>query len=140
MCLYINKKDRQQPIKVAETDITCYKILEECKLEGYPYKSPFVEHPIRGEIIIGLYYYVALGEKSIKCQFGRHPFISEGYIHTYKSKIDAEYMLGICQNRFESDCHLFECKIPSGTEYYEGLDDNFLATYASDKIVFVSEI
>ena len=139
MCLYINKND-QQPIKVAETDITCYKILEECKLEGCPYMSPYVENPIPASIMIGLYPYVALGEKSIKCIFGSHPFISEGYIHTYKSKIVAEEMLDICQNRFENDCHLFECKIPAGTQYYEGLDDNFLATYASDKIVFVSEI
>lgn len=28
MCLYIKKND-QHPIKVAETDIVCYKILEE---------------------------------------------------------------------------------------------------------------
>ena len=139
MCLYINKKDKQ-PIKVAETDIVCYKLLEECKLEGHSYMSPFVEQPIMAEIIFGLYPYVALGEKSIKSQFGNYPFITEGYIHTYKFKIVAEEVLDYFQNRFENDLHLFECKIPAGTEYYEGLDDNFLATYASDKIIFVSEI
>lgn len=137
MCLYI--KD-QQSVKVAETDIVCYKLLEKCKLEGYPYQSPFMEQPITAEIVFGLYPYVGLGDRAIQVDRCGYMFISGGYIHTYKYKLVAEEMLDYFQNKFENDCHLFECKIPAGTEYYEGLDNNFLATYASDKIVFVSEI
>lgn len=134
MCLRI-----ESIAKFAEYDIPCYKVLEECKLEWYPYMSPFVEQPINASIMIGLYPYVGLGNRSIK-HINGFTSVSEGYIHTYKSKTVAEEMCQYFTKHFENDCHLFECKIPAGTEYYEGLDDNFLASYASDKIVFVSEI
>lgn len=135
MCLYINSA-----AKVAEEDIICYKMLEECKLEGYPYKSPFIGHPIRAEIMLGLYPYIGLGEKSIKSKFGEHPFISEGYIHAYKTLFDAEDMCNYCTKYFENHVRLFECKIPAGTEYYDGVDRNSISGYASERIVFVKEL
>lgn len=49
MCLRINSAP-----KVVEEDIICYKMLEECRLEGYPYMSPFLENPITSEIVYGL--------------------------------------------------------------------------------------
>lgn len=136
MCLFINNSSQ----KVAGEDIICYKILQECRLEGHPYMSPFIEQPIISEIIFGLYPYVGLGDRTIKEDSFGHLIITEGYIHTYKYKIVAEEMCNYYANLFNNDCHLFECKIPAGSKYYEGLDDNFLATYASDKIIFVSEI
>lgn len=131
MCLVINSA-----AKVAEEDIICYKVLEECKLEGYPYMSPFQENLITSEIVCGLWPYVGLGDRTIKQDNCGQPIVSEGYIHTYKFKTVAEDMCQYLTKHFENDCHLFECKIPAGTEYYEGFDTNFLSSYASERIVF----
>lgn len=135
MCLNINSS-----AKVAEEDIICYKMLEECKLEEYPYMSPFQENPIKPEIVCGLWQYVGLGDKTIKQDNCGQLNVSEGYIHTYKFKAVAEEICNYYTNRFDNDCHLFECKIPAGTEYYEGLDTNFLSSYASERIVFVKKL
>lgn len=134
MCLRINSVP-----KVAEEDIICYKMLEECKLEGYTYHSPFQELPIKDEIVLGLWPYVGLGDRSIKDVNG-HPSVSEGYIHTYKTLLNAEEMCNYYTKLFENDIHLFECKIPAGTEYYDGLDSNLLPGYASERIVFVKKL
>ena len=134
MCLRINGAP-----KVAEEDIICYKMLEECKLEGYKYKSPFQEQPIDNQIVYGFWQYVGLGDRSIK-DINGYPSISEGYIHTYKALLVAEEMCIYYTKLFENDVHLFECKIPAGTEYYEGVDSNFLSGYASERIVFVKKL
>ncbi len=135
MCLRI----KNSVPKVAEKDIICYKMLEECRLEGYPYMSPFQGNPIKSEIVYGLWPYVGIGDRSIK-DINGYPSISEGYIHTYQGKIVAEEMVEYFQNRFENDVHLFECRIPAGTEYYDGLDSNLLLGYASERIVFVKKL
>lgn len=134
MCLRINSAP-----KVAEEDIICYKMLEECRLEGYPYMSPFLENPITSEIVYGLWPYVGLGDRSIK-DVNCYPSVSEGYIHTYKTLLTAEEMCNYYTKLFENDCHLFECKIPAGTEYYDGVDSNSLQGYASERIVFVKKL
>jgi len=126
--------------KVAEEDISCYKILEECKLEGYPYKSPFQENPIKSEIVYGFSPYVGEGDRTIKIDSYGYRIISEGYIHTYQSKIVAKEIVNYYQSLFGKYFHLFECKIPTGTEYYDGFDSNLLSGYASERIVFVKKL
>ena len=138
MCLRIKSAP-----KVAEEDIFCYKMLEqrdEDMWRGYTYRSPFQEIPIKNEIVRGLCPYVGEGDRTIQLDSCGCPIISEGYIHTYKYKIVAEEMVEYFQNRFENDCHLFECKIPAGTEYYDVVDSNSLQGYASEKIVFVRKL
>ena len=136
MCLRINSGVP----KVSKKDIICYKMLEECKLRGYPYMSPIQENPIKHEIVYGLCPYVGEGDRVIQIDHCGHLIISEGYIHTYKCKIVAEKIVNYYQNRFENNFHLFECKIPAGTEYYEGVDSNSLSGYASERIVFVKKL
>ena len=138
MCLRI----KNSVPKVAENDIICYKMLEECQQErwrGYTYHSPFQEIPIKDEIVHGLFPYVGEGDRSIKDVNG-HPSVSEGYIHTYKTLLNAEEMCNYYTKLFENDVHVFECKIPAGTEYYDGLDSNLLPGYASERIVFVKKL
>jgi len=135
MCLRI----KNSVPKVAEEDIICYKMLEECELEGYTYQSPVKEYPINDEIVCGLWPYVGLGDRSIK-DINGFPSISEGYIHTYETLLIAEGMYNYCTNLFEKNFHVFECKIPSGTEYYDGVDGYSLSGYASERIVFVKKM
>lgn len=134
MCLRINSVP-----KIAGEDIICYKMLEECKLKEYTYKSPFQELPIDNQIVYGFWPYVGLGDRSIK-DINGYPSVSEGYIHTYKILLVAEEMCNYYTKLFENDIHLFECKIPAGTEYYDGVDSNSLSGYASERIVFVKKL
>jgi len=135
MCLIINSA-----AKVAEEDIICYKMLEECKLAGHPYMSPFRGNPIKHEIVYGLCPYVGEGDGTIQVDNCGHLIITEGYIHTYKTLLDAEELCNYCTKYYENDCHLFECKIPAGTEYYDGVDSNSISGYASERIVFIKEL
>ena len=138
MCLRI----KNSVPKVAEKDIICYKMLEERdhdRWKGYTYRSPFQELPIKDEIVLGLWQYVGLGDRPIK-DINGYPSISEGYIHTYKTLLNAEEMCNYYTKLFENDVHVFECKIPAGTEYYDGLDSNLLPGYASERIVFVKKL
>ncbi len=41
---------------------------------------------------------------------------------------------------FKNDAYVFECKIPSGTEYYDGVDTSSVSGYASERIVFVKKL
>jgi len=135
MCLIINSA-----AKVAEEDIICYKMLEECKLAGHPYMSPFQENPIKHEIVYELFPYIGEGDGTIQVDNCGHLIVSEGYIHTYKFKEVAEEIAKYYQRGVEGDYHLFECKIPAGTEYYDGFDHNFISGYASERIVFIKEL
>lgn len=135
MCLY--SKDLIP--KIAEEDITCYKILEECPLEDCPYKTPYMEELIKREIIYGIYNFVGLGDRKAKTN-GEYVYIGKGYIHTYKFSVNADSMREGLSFVFDNICHIFECIIPKGTKYYEGRDSLNFMSYASEQIKFIKKV
>jgi len=67
--------------------------------------------------------------------------IGKGFIHTYKylgSAFDFKKNLEIMHPDYV--CGIFECEIPKGTKYYEGQDDYFEMSFASEKIMFKKQI
>lgn len=137
MCL---KTKNENPC-VADTDITCYKVLVETKADGYPYMTPFMEEFVTDEIINGKLDFIGLGTKTVlRKTESDYGVVTKGFIHTYQRIINGIEMRQSMTHIFEHDCHLFECKIPAGTEYYEGIDDNGIYSFASDKIIFVKKI
>ena len=128
---------------VSEKEIKCYKVL--LWDEGIyvtPYQKTYVHKLVRegnipffadGEINIGMDYC----EETLSDSY----LIGKGFIHTYKyfgSASDFKKHLEIMHPN--SVYAIFECEIPIGTKYYEGEDDFFEASFASEKIIFKKQL
>ena len=128
---------------VSEKEIKCYKVL--LWDEGIyvtPYQKTFVPKRVMegylpffadGEINIGLDYC----EETLSGSY----LIGKGFIHTYKylgSALDFKKHLEIMHSGYV--CGIFECEIPIGTKYYEGQDDFFETSFASEKIMFKKQL
>ena len=128
---------------VSEKEIKCYKVL--LWDEGIyvtPYQKTYVPKLVRegnipffadGEINIGMDYC----EETLSDSY----LIGKGFIHTYKyfgSASDFKKHLEIMHPN--SVYAIFECEIPIGTKYYEGEDDFFEASFASEKIIFKKQL
>jgi hypothetical protein len=137
MCLDItNSRERL----IAETDITCYKVLQVTKkFLGFikKYKTPFYH----AKIEIGKTYYSDF-EYNIYSMKSLMTYVIEKGLHTFtthKGAISqiAELKLNkITHRRF---C-VVECTIPKGTEYYIGEFGNGLTyslpSYASSELKY----
>lgn len=128
---------------VSEKEIKCYKVL--LWDEGIyvtPYQKTYVPKLVRegnipffadGEINIGLDYC----EETLSDSY----LIGKGFIHTYKylgSAFDFKKHLEIMHSGHVFG--IFECEIPIGTKYYEGQDDFFESSFASEKIIFKKQL
>lgn len=109
---------------VAEKDITCYKALRKnwC---GYitPIRGKHVSKAvIKGKRLMKPSIWSRLFGKTEKVEeiYGTLTLVETGYIHVYVNK----YIAKMCF----SDCDVFECVIPMGTEYYIDKDRNTLAS------------
>lgn len=147
MCLAASHKD----VKIAEKNITCYKILELSSgfYTGRIYTTPYMGALVPTHIIKGKKeLYASRGtcwkDKGVQQISGRTKYmyrIDGGYIHTYAK-------LSAANNRKESllklyskhKYYIFKCVIPKGAEYYEGLEPNGYKSYASECIKFVDRI
>lgn len=135
MCCF----SRTKRFKVAERDITCYKMLS--IPEGYfvgineALKTPYTDTPVSKDIWSGKSLFLASGKFQAKIEtLNYKPFytITSGVIHTFMYSFEAKKYLG-------EDSVLFECVIPKGTRYIEG-DDGHNRCYVSEKIKFVKKI
>ena len=128
---------------VSEKEIKCYKVLLwEEGIYVTPYQKTYVPKLVRegnipffadGEINIGMDYC----EETLSDSY----LIGKGFIHTYKyfgSANDFKKHLEIMHPN--SVYAIFECEIPIGTKYYEGEDDFFEASFASEKIMFKKQL
>ena len=138
MCLRTKTKE---PL-YAEEDMVCYKVVKESKAEGCPYMTPYEESLIHENVVKGMWMFVAHGRKKIEetNSLNTSYDIGEGYIHTYKTLPHGKYMTEHLESLIEGGFHLFECVIPSGSEYYVGVDSNGFPSYASEKIKFTKII
>jgi hypothetical protein len=133
MCLY----SKEYRASCAKEPIKCYKVLR-CYDgdDGVYYFSPFYgDRAIDSLTIKGQLPYRALGtvtvkENEIGLNCGKFK-VTKGFIHTYKDFYAAELIAWP-----ERSYSIFECEIPVGTEYYEGVDDSQKSTYASECIIF----
>lgn len=134
MCCF----SRTKRFKVAEIDITCYKILSipENYFVGIneDLKTPYTDTSVSKDIWSGKSPFLASGKfQTEKTYIGKSLYlITSGVIHTFKYSFEAKKCLG-------EESVLFECIIPKGTRYIEG-DDGYNSCYVSEKIKFVKKI
>ena len=129
MCLEIKENSK---VKIAEKDITCYKIClcktERCKwsLKNFFgnktakfYKTPFC------------YADVEIGKKYQSYLLASSSFsINEG-LHSFVENPNGKSELYLCNYDV-----IIKCVIPKGASYYEGIQFN-LPGYASSEILYV---
>lgn len=147
MCLYSKKK---LP-KVSKQDVVCYKVLKKVYVEDYnlsEIRTPYENFPIGNNTINGKIEFCATGKKTVSDLstelYGYKYEVSRGYIHTCKTKKDAQSIVE--QLRWfilDSNILVYKCVIPAGTRYFEGATNPEKANtrgYASEQIRFVKEI
>lgn len=133
MCLY----SEENKLKVADQDIVCYKLVD--KMVGVEYyTSPIRDFYIPQGVINGKLPYIA--EQSSKdnkhdytCSVGNLFQFGPGLIHTFKHQ--PKKIIGYDESSPWKE-ELFECIIPKGTKYVEGVDTSMCEGYASEKIFF----
>ena len=130
MCLI--SKDSE--LKVATEDIVCWKVLY---YGLHPdYETPFQHQKVPESVVCGEEPFVADENDSVVVGLradGEFEY-NAGVIHTYVLKYQANYWTYLSRN------NVFECRIPKGTLYVEGVDTNGDRCFASKKIVFVQKV
>jgi len=132
MCLY----SKENKLKAADQDIVCYKLVD--KMEGVGYKSPVMGFHIPQGVINGKLPYIAEqsskdNENDYTCSIGNLFQFGPGLIHTFKHQPKEIRYYG---EGSQVNAKLFECIIPKGTKYVEGVDTSMYESYASEKIFF----
>lgn len=135
MCLNINLPSTCKPLpKVSDKDIVCFKMLllknGDYYLTGTHFLTPWRWLEVPSECVEGKKDFTPLdAETDIYYSDLQNTWkVAGGAIHTYVDKYDTErHSRGV----------LFECVIPAGTPYYEGIDSHGHRGYASRKIRFV---
>ena len=128
---------------ISEREIKCYKVL--LWDEGI-YVTPYQKTFVPKCVIDGYLPFFADGEINIWLDYCEETLsdsylIGKGFIHTYKylgSARDFKRHLEIMHPN--SVWAIFECEIPVGTKYYEGQDDFFESSFASEKIIFKKQL
>lgn len=123
MCLYT----KDSKLKTTDRDIPCFKVIVRTRDGLYrPYFRQ--EYAIHEDIVKGARPYEARGEAMGLKVFNALYSWGEGLVHTFKYYADL----------YQAMRHalVFECTIPSGTEYLEGVDNNGTPCYAARRIVF----
>lgn len=136
MCLYIDNKIHGpfRRIKKAKEDIVCYKVLrvynknlftpytaDEVPSQIYKGELPMVSEPLKGRRFFRRIFH--------------SEFIGEGYIHTFRVKQCALNTVRYFERR-GIETRIFECVIPKGTYYYQGIERD----YASEQIIYKEEL
>lgn len=151
MYLYI----KDEKVKVAEKDIICYKVLKNKKVSfsfsptGTILCTPVNSKVISESILNGDYDLCAEGvQKIYKAEDSDEYLIDEGYIHTCADKESLKELylryVSYSEHYCAKDFLVYECIIPKGTRYYEGVYShetyNSRAAYASEKIRFINNM
>lgn len=129
---------------VSKKEIKCYKVL--LLWSNGEYMTPYQKTFLPMAVIEGNIPFFADGEKSIRkngCEWNLSDsyLIGSGFIHTYKYLKSArdfkKHIKSIYPNLVGA---IFKCEIPIGTTYYEGQDDFFEPSFASEKIMFKNQL
>jgi hypothetical protein len=149
MCLEVKKtKDGDLPLKIADRDIRCMKVLEK---DEYGYRTPYRYTGLHPDIISGKRDFTA--ERSVPGDYDEENFVIKdvnyaevgaGAVHTYAYTEESDKAIK-CEILFlrrmycPRETVVFECMIPKGTEYMEGLYDRHKC-YGSKSIRFVRKL
>lgn len=146
MCLKAKDFSTGGLIRTKQTtkDVVCYKVVRYCApgAADYPmYWTPFEDVVIPMDVIKGETpfepAYKGLGEGRT---FG---FFGAGAIHSVKDLDHAILIRNWCADHCcpgFMEIKVFQCHIPEGSYYVEGVDDWGGEGYASDALVFDSEV
>lgn len=129
MCLI----SKNPELKVATVDIPCWKILLLEKLSGF--ETPFQHRKVPISVVCGTEPFMANEDAVVELRADGKFDYGEGVIHSYSRDYNARYWLSVSDNY-----HLFECRIPKGTLFAEGIDGNGDLCFASKKIIFVRKL
>lgn len=141
MCLIANEKEP----KVANENLKCYKILDDA---GTQYKTPWQRYFVSDDIVNGKETMKPESsssepENQMAMDGTIHKVIRDGFIHSIDVYENAVVILGIIKRMFHDlikNPVLFECEMPSGTEYFDGVDNNQYKGFASKELKFVKRI
>lgn len=124
---------------VSEKEIKCYKVL---LLDDGEYMTPYQKTFVPIKVREGNIPFFADGVKSVEESWlSASCFIGSGFIHTYKYLGSArDFKKHIETMHPNLVGAIFECEIPIGTRYYEGQDDFFETSFASEKIMFKKQL
>lgn len=114
--------------KIVKQDITVYKMVRYVKNVN-EYETPYACTYIPKYVINGSKPFEARGKVMVTNPMPKLYRVFGGYIHSYASLRQAAFAAST------ENLAVFRCRIPRGTEYYEG--DN---EYASKKIIFEKKI
>lgn len=145
MCL--DRDIKENPLKLAEEDIVCYKGVQIPYEEWFKIKTWILRKLKRfknyktyfsdDSIVIGRVFVaepVLSKEELDRCD--KEDFsIEAGFIHSFKNLKDAREF---AKRRNYID--VVKCIIPAGTYYFEGLNHDFTEGYASTQIKYIKVI
>lgn len=153
MCLVTN----QSQSKIASKDITCYKVL--LKLENEISNTVFYVSPVRHFIYFSnrtdLNNKVFKAEKAYGLEnspdddleptyIDNEPVsyeLNSGFFHMYKDYDSAVKAIKRLVPREKESYAIFECVIPKGSRYYEGVTSIYLLpSIASDRLKIVKQL
>lgn len=127
-------------------DIICYKVIEVKHYSGglITFRTPCTHYCLPFAVIQGNEDYTAVKTWSnamcpIRTNGFNYKYIAGGFIHTFKHLKSAKAFAE------ESDeplyMRIYECIIPAGTEYYQGIDQVLeTKAYAAEKIRFIRQV
>lgn len=149
MCLEVKKTEEGVlPVKIADKDIRCMKVLE---LDEYGYRTPYRYKRLHPDVVSGKEDFVAdrngpgdYEEETFVAYSEDYSEIGAGAVHTYayteeSDKAVRNEVAFLRRMWCPRATVVFECVIPKGTEYMEGLYDRHKC-YGSKSIRFVKEL
>ena len=149
MCLEVKKtKEGDLPLKVADRDIRCMKVLE---VDDEGYRTPYRYKHLHPDIISGEVAFVAdrsvpgdYEEENFTAMHEEYAEIGAGAVHTYAYTEESDKAIRnevafLRRMGCPRATVVFECVIPKGTEYMEGVYEKHKC-YGSKSIRFVKEL
>lgn len=151
MCLKLNELT---PVKIAQNDIVCYKVIEEITIFNdwlglweTTYYTPCWKKQLPKSVVKGN---SDLTPDYVLCQSVFRDKIEGGFIHTYqfltgaialREKLLAELEDLQYRDKRKIVYSIYECVIPKDTKYLEGSDQiTFCNAYVSTAIRFVKKL
>ena len=146
MCLYC----RPQPIKTAENDIVCYKVVERVK-DSYNYHDDGIYNNSLRK------YNLSRSEVKYATPYYPFPVVlnKEYYEEDFHNCVAGSFSMGDEYDGYSFGPHMFhsfsilpkqyvcvespvfvKCVIPKGSKYIEGVDDGMKLCYGSEKIIY----
>lgn len=141
MCLIAKEKEP----RLADENLKCYKILDDA---GTQYKTPWQRYFVNDDIVNGKETMKpepssTEPENQMAMDGTIGQVIRDGFIHSIDGYENAVVIFGIIKRLFPDlikNPVLFECEIPSGTEYFEGIDNNNYKGFASKELKFIKRV